>query len=114
MIVRRIDGAGDPVFGRATSMVRDSEAVAATLGMAMRLFVGEWFLDQSAGLPWLDGNADLPALGAQVKQLILANDGVSALLSFDLSLDHETRRLSVRATVSDVYGTTIPLTLVIP
>lgn len=114
MRVRRVDGNGDPVFGRTTSMASDSEAVAVSLGMAMHLFLGEWFLDQSAGLPWLDGTTDLSELGARIKQLILANDGVSALLAFDLILDHETRKLIIDASVSDVYGTTIPLTLVIP
>jgi hypothetical protein len=124
MSVRRLDSAGEPVFGKKTSVVpASSEAVAIQLAMNLKLIQGEWFLDQTAGVAWLDsalgngifgGGADLQFLESEVKRVTLGTAGVSALLSFDLAFDHETRRAAVFLVVSDIYGEAIPVEVVIP
>jgi len=125
MSVRRLDDAGDPIFGRSTSIIPSgSFEVATRLGMNLKLMKDEWFLDRTVGVALLDvgsgeprvfgGHADPDFLASEVKRVVLSTDGVSALLSFSLDFDHETRRADVKAVVSDVYGQAIPIKVIIP
>lgn len=123
--VRRIGSDGEPVFGRPVSIIpASSEAVAVTLAMNLQLMKEEWWLDRTAGVGWLDmgsgeprifgPSADLQLLESEVKSAILRTNGVSSLAAFSLAFDHDTRRASIAAQVTDIYGGVLPLQLVIP
>lgn len=125
MSVRRLDSTGEPVFGRKTSILRaGSEEVLTRINMALKLAKEEWFLDENAGVAWFEdsskaprifgGHADEQLLASEIKRVILSVNGVSTLLSFTLTLDHDTRRASVDCTYSDVYGEALSLSLVLP
>ena len=113
MSARRLDAAGEPVFGRPTSVVpTGSEATVTLLNMRLRVFKTEWFLDQTVGLTLQ--TSDVQLLESEVKQIILSTEGVAELLSFSLTFDHDTRRVAIDALASDVYGEPIPLKTVLP
>ena len=97
-----IDGAG------ALVVVRDTEAVGQHARQRLMFYSGEWFLDTTAGVPWLRdlmGRAYDPALAeAVVKGEILDTNGVSAIESFSVSFGRATRALVIKdVTVMTVY-----------
>lgn len=81
--------------------VNDAEAVGQHVRQRLQTFLGEWFLDTAAGVPWLTdilGRNYDPALAESVvKAEILATDGVEEILSFSVSFDRATRGLLIRS-----------------
>lgn len=112
MIVRRIDENHDMTFGRGIAdMARDDEATAQSVKTRLLLLRGEWFLDTDAGVPYLQQiaikPANLPLAQAIIKQTILETEGVAELRSFGMTFDRETRRLTIQATVTNIYGSVV-------
>lgn len=107
MRYRKLDAAGDYTFGTGADFhVNSPEAVAQAISTRLKLWRGEWFLDQSDGTPYreevLDKRTRSPDVA--IKQRILGTPGVSEIQSFASSYDGDTRRLRVNATVLTIYG----------
>ena len=81
--------------------VSDALAIGQHARQRLQTFEGEWFLDTTAGVPWLDrilGRAYDPALAeAVVKAEILYTDGVTEITSFSVSFDRERRGVIIRS-----------------
>lgn len=100
--------------GGDIAFVVDLEGVAQACRQAMRLQLGEWFLDEQAGLPWfrgadgargiLDKNPDLGAVRELVRDALLTVAGVLSVTSIDVSLDKSARALTVTFTVASDLG----------
>jgi hypothetical protein len=115
---RRLDANHDMTFGRGrANFATGTEATAQRLRTAMLLVLGEWFDDVTAGVPWFPAgdsevraimgkSADLSYAEAVLKARILGINGVQSLDSFEIELDHATRKMSATATVTDVDGNT--------
>lgn len=91
------------------AMVTSAEAVGQHVRQRLGFFRGEWFLDTTAGMPWLDeilGQKYDPALSeAVVKAEILATHGVTEIASFSVSFIKSTRGLAIRdVDVMTIYG----------
>lgn len=89
--------------------VKNAEAVGQHARQRLQTYEGEWFLDTSAGVPWLEqilGKAYDPALAeAVVKAEILETNGVTGIEGFSVSFDRGTRRLNIRSIeVMTKYG----------
>lgn len=111
MIVRRLDDNHDMTFGQGlANFAADAESVAQRVQTRLLLLLNEWFLDTDAGVPYLQElmtkPANLPLAEAEIKRAILETDGVAVIRSFSLSLNRDARRLTVAATVTNIYGTT--------
>jgi hypothetical protein len=111
MLVRRLDDNHDMTFGQGiANMADEAESVAQRVYTRLLLLFSEWFLDTDAGVPYLRDvtikPANMPLAEAVIKQTIIETDGVLEIRSFNMTLDRETRRLTISATVSNVYGTT--------
>ena len=111
MIVRRLDDNHDMTFGQGlANMAAEAESVAARVHSRLLLLLGEWFLDTDAGVPYLSDvaikPANLPLAEAAIKRAILETDGITEIRSFTMSLNRDTRRLTVAATAANIYGTT--------
>lgn len=82
------------------SMAEGAEAVGQHVRQRLGFFQGEWFLDTTAGMPWLDdilGRRYNPALAeAVVKAEITATHGVTEITSFSVSFARRTRGLIIR------------------
>lgn len=112
MRVRALSETGDMRFGQGAAdfYVDQREAVGQKLKTRLGLYVGYWFLDLSAGMPWrtqvlgrrTDATRD-PALRAR----ILATQGVTSIASYASQLNRTTRAWSVQVTVNTAYGQTI-------
>lgn len=82
---------------RLTASLLDE--VAQRLRTKLQHFLGEWFLDTTLGLPYfrdvLVRAPDMAVVRALFQDAITSDAGVEQLVRLDLSLDTETRGLSV-------------------
>lgn len=78
----------------------DARAVGEHGRARLQTYSGEWMLDRTAGVPWLDqilGQAYDPALAESVvKAELLDTDGITEITSFSVSFDKATRGLLIR------------------
>lgn len=82
-------------------MVTDALAVGQHVRQRLNTYEGEWFIDTTAGVPWLKkilGQRYDPALAEAVtKASILGTDGVTEITSFSVGFDRATRGVSIRS-----------------
>ncbi|MEA1064753.1 hypothetical protein [Erwinia sp. HR93] len=108
MRTRRLDAAGDWTFGRGReSYATRSECVRQKIKTRLLSFKNDWFLNLDHGLDWFDNIARRGTrlkLEAQIRTCILQTDGVKTLTEFSPQFDPKTRRLTVYATFTDIYG----------
>ena len=105
--------AGDPAdlyldAGGNLVLVENAEAVGQHVRQRLMTHEGEWFLDTSAGVPWipqiLGTSENLPLAEAVMKAEILDTDGVTRITEFSIRRFAQTRRLDVpHALVTTAY-----------
>jgi len=81
--------------------------VAQTLKNRLSTFYGEYFLDQTYGVIYiqvLNNNASFEALNLSLRSTILGTEGVSSIDSFQTSLDGINRTYNLNATVTTIYS----------
>lgn len=89
------------------------EAVAQHLRIRLRFFLGEWFLDQRVGIPYVEkilgkvGRRE-NVVRAIFRKVILTTPGVEALRSLDLTYTGETRLLTLEFD-ADIVGADEPI-----
>jgi hypothetical protein len=117
--VRQLSPTGDYVFGNGqlSFYANSAQAIGQIVQTSLLLWYGEWFLDQTVGMPWLEtvigkhGQA-LNGLTAQniadssIQAYILQITGVVDIASFSSSIDANARTYSVKCTIDTEYGTT--------
>ena len=98
-----LDEATNDLFLRddgSLAVVTDAEAVGQHGRQRLQTFAGEWFLDTTCGVPWLDqilGKGYDPALAESVvKAELLDTDGIEEITSFSVGFDKATRGLIIR------------------
>lgn len=83
------------------AVVKDAAAVGQHVRQRMMTFEGEWFLDTTAGVPWLDQimgkNYDPTLAEAVVKAEILDTDGVTEITSFSVRFNRSVRNLDIHS-----------------
>lgn len=81
------------------AVAREAEAVGQHVRQRLQTFEGEWFLDTTAGVPWLDevlGASYDPALAESlVKAEILETQGVTEITTFSVRFNRATRGLVI-------------------
>jgi hypothetical protein len=89
--------------------LRDTpETVAQAVLTRLRLWVGEWFVDQTEGTPYQQavlGMHTQQLVEPAMRQRILGTEGVIGIESFSYSVNADTRQASINAVVNTTYGT---------
>lgn len=111
MRYRREDDNGDYTFGRGdnTWLINSPETVAQAVRTRFLLWRGQWFLDTSAGTPWIQsvlGKQRPDTYSLAIRKHLLETRGVNSITSFDTSLNTSSRRVVFTATIDTIYGTT--------
>ncbi|NIF20251.1 hypothetical protein [Candidatus Pantoea multigeneris] len=111
MRYRREDADGDYTFGQGdnTWLINSPECVAQAVKTRFELWYGQWFLDTTAGTPWIQsvlGKQSPETYSLAIRQHILETQGVNAVTAFDTSKNTSTRRVTFTATIDTIYGTT--------
>lgn len=109
MILRKIDSAGDYVFGKgAGNFLSNSPAtVAQAIETTLRLFQGEYFPDVTAGVPYgskILGTGTKSSYDLALQSAILGVLGVLQITQWTSTIDPATRKATVNCTVDTVYG----------
>jgi hypothetical protein len=90
------------------SLVVGADEVAQHLGVGLRLFRGEWYLDDAAGVPYYQSffvaGPNTRTIETTLRQEIQGDIDVDSLGEFDLELDRPTRKLSVSFIAESTYG----------
>lgn len=88
--------------------VRRGDAVAQHLSQRLRLFLAEWFLDETAGVPYFDlifvKNPNPTVVDSVLKSVVLDTLGITKLLEFTLDIDPATRVLTVSGRAEHADG----------
>lgn len=114
MRYRRLNPNGDMTFGhQQADFLRESpDTVAQAILTRLKLWLGEWFVDQTEGTPYQQavlGKRTRASMEPAMRSRILDTPGVTEIVNFDLSINPDTRIATFHATVNTLYGPT-PLT----
>lgn len=105
MRYRQMTAEGDYVFGAGSRFLANSpETVAQAVRTRLRLFAGEWFLDDRVGLA-LDqilGYGTQATRDLEVQARISDTQGVRGILEYSSRVDG--RAYHVAATIDTIYG----------
>lgn len=105
--------------GRAvlTSDAGGTNPTLQLITQRLRLLVGEWFLNTSDGVPWLQQilvkNAKASTVDALLQDCILATPGVASLVRYEATAHRAQRRYSVSFTVTTQKGVQVSSTVAI-
>lgn len=108
-----LDATGDVYIGANgdLAVATGLAAVASGITAAIRLFMGEWFADASAGHPWFQTtlgvkNPDLNLVRQQLRKTILGVPNVLSISRLDVTFDPSTRVMTVNwQALSDIGQT---------
>jgi len=111
MKYRKQDASGDMVFGNGILdfYIDSPEAVGQAVETRLKLWIGEWFIDITEGTEYQTnvlGTGKSESAGPVIRQRILETDGVVEIVSFDLTINADTRALKITARIKTIYGQT--------
>lgn len=93
---------GDVMF------IDDVERVAQQIKIQLLTFLGEWFLDVTHGVPYLEyvlvKNPNFTLIRELFREQILKVDGVSNLVSIDIDFESATRKMLLSYEAETEYG----------
>jgi hypothetical protein len=119
MRYRRQDANGDYVFGnsKADFYVNEPAVFAQAVKTRLRLFLGEYFVDTTVGMPWqaqvLGFNTENVYDGA-VRNCIKETPGFLSFVRYSSSLERSTRMLTIDAVVNSVYSNQVHISHKVP
>lgn len=111
MIVRQLSPTGDFTFGQSqlNFLSNSPEAVAQVVQTSLLLWLGEWYLDVTKGMPWIQGvlgKHNLATADVTVQDYILSVQGVTDISQY-ASIDQPDQRLyQATSTIDTLYGPT--------
>lgn len=95
-----LDSTGDLDFdGKDFALVKDADAIGQQLGIALRLWAGEYPFDTTLGVDWATllnekGVTD-EQIAAEVRRVALSVDGVTAVDTVEIVRDTATRAATI-------------------
>ncbi len=108
MIYRKLDQNGDYVFGgNGSNYISGLDAVKQAILTRLRLLYGEWWEDETDGLPlWqkILAARDKKEAERQILNRISGTPHVLAITGYETTWDGDTRKLSIHVEFSSDYG----------
>ena len=100
---------GDLLLNNNDLMVIDNaERVAQQILITLRFWLGEWFLDTTQGVPYLEyilvKNPNENHIRQILTEAILSVEGVNTVDNMELDFDVRNRKMAVTYTVTTDYG----------
>ena len=98
-------------------IITEEENVAQRVLVNLRVFLGEWFLDTTKGVPYYQSilikNPDSSLVEAELRAVIINTNEIARLKSFSMEFDVALRKLSVDFVAQTDKGLEIALKEVI-
>lgn len=96
------------IDGYSVKRIDGIEQIRQRIRTRLQLFLGEWFLDRNAGVPWLQQilikNPRFAVVQGVLKQTILRTPGVNELTAFSITDADVERKIVVTFTVNTNFG----------
>jgi hypothetical protein len=96
---------------RDLQIVRGDDAIKQQLAIRLQFFLGEWFLDESIGIPyWTEifiKDPHLVAIRSFYREAIVTTPGIASITRLELDFDGATRGLDVEFTAVKDDGSTL-------
>lgn len=112
MRVRKLTPSGDYSFGagQLNFYINTPQAVGQVVQTALKLWLGEFFLNINAGMPYIEGVLGYHSQAeadATIIAYIEQQQGVVSVVSFESERNEDTRAYSVvQCTINTLYGQT--------
>lgn len=111
MRYRKLSPLGDYTFGNGLLdfWINVPAAVGQAVETGLLLWQGEWFLDTTVGMPWVEGvlGKNSQASGdATIQNQVINTQGVTDISSYQSTRNDVTRSLDVQMTIDTIYGPT--------
>ena len=94
--------------GRDLRMTTPEEDVVQRLSIRLQFLLGEWFLDNTKGLPYTQKffqvGTSLEKIYDLIRNEIIATDGVNEFVSLSLTPDSDNRTLRIDFVVRDQFS----------
>lgn len=106
----RLDATTDDIYldGDDLALLTGVDLVKQRIIVGLRLFLGEWFLEESGGMAyWRDVLCDQPKsnlVEAMFRRAILADEDIERLDSFSMTTDTRYRSVSVEFSAVSSQG----------
>lgn len=88
--------------------VEGQAAVAQAIACALKTFAGEYFLDPSKGVPYIEAGRNRSTnplvLGSVIRRVILGVPGVVSVDSLNFNFDRRSRSLFVAWAATSIFG----------
>ena len=90
------------------SLISDDGSIRQNLKQRLMLFLGEWFLETSQGVPYyqyiLVKNVNLDLIESTLKDVILSTPGILELTDFQFNYTAELRQLQISIQAKSTQG----------
>jgi energy-converting hydrogenase Eha subunit B len=111
MTVRKLSPTGDMIFGNSMlDFISNTPAtVAQVVKTSLLLWLGEWYLDNTLGMPWIEGvlgKHSEDTADATVQDYVSNVQGVTDIANYVSSADESRRLYTATATLDTLYGPT--------
>ena len=112
MRYRKLSPTGDYTFGSGGQLnfyIDTPSAVGQSVKTNLELWLGEWYLDTSLGVPWTQGvlGKHGQAVADQlIQDYVTTIFGVVDISSYTSTLEPSTRKYSVSMNIDTIYGPT--------
>ena len=89
-------------------LIDNAERVAQQILITLRFWFGEWFLDTTKGVPYLEyilvKNPNINHIQQILTEAIMSVSGVQRVTSMEIEFDRQNRRLAVEYEAETDYG----------
>lgn len=111
MQVRKLSPTGDFTFGNGSKnfWVNVPETVGQIVQTSLLLWLGEWYLDVTQGMPWIQGvlgKHNQATADATIQDYINNIQGVTDISAFTSDDNQNSRKYTGEVTIDTVYGPT--------
>ena len=90
------------------ALIEGLDAIRQHVRQRLQLFLGEWFLDITVGVPYFQNvyvkNPNFIVVEALFRDRVLSTPGIDEVNSFDFDYDNNTRQLSVSFAATTING----------
>lgn len=108
MKVSGLDRNNDWRFGRGLAVyVQDSDAIRQNVATRIRSFAGDWFLDVTANIPWIEllGRRDSrEQVLREVERVTLSTEGVVRILHIEIEHNRRDRVAVITLGFEDIFN----------
>lgn len=90
------------------ALIENRDQIAQNLAIRLRFILGEWFLDNTAGIPYYEDilikNPNQYRVESVLKEEIYNTEGILEILRFETDFDSKSRKFTVRIRCDTVSG----------